>query len=111
MNKIRPRKMMGMREPVFKRSAARRAAATSATPAVRCIRALMILSFPLVFALNASAASGEPDTTSTSPRQLYNDGTKHLAEHKFEEAEACLQGAVASQNSRVQGPALYNLGE
>ena len=38
-----------------------------------------------------------------SPRQLYNDGTRSkLREGKFQEAEACLQGAVASQNIRVQ---------
>ncbi|MDB6023600.1 MAG: hypothetical protein JWQ04_3457 [Pedosphaera sp.] len=55
-------------------------------------------------------AAGEPDETS-SPLKLYNDGTRKLSEGKFQEAEACLQGAVASQSQRVQGPALYNLGE
>jgi hypothetical protein len=64
-----------------------------------------------IFAGNASSASGEPDKISSSPRQLYNDGTQRLRDGKFQEAEACLQGAVASQESRVQGPALYNLGE
>lgn len=65
----------------------------------------------VLFALNASASSGEPDVTSSSPLQLYNDGTKRLREGKLREAEAALQGAVTSQETRVQGPALYNLGE
>ncbi|HZV35124.1 MAG TPA: hypothetical protein VFB72_11175 [Verrucomicrobiae bacterium] len=65
----------------------------------------------VLFALNGLAASEEPDAASTSPRQLYNDGTQKLKDGKLQEAEACLQSAVASQEARVQGPALYNLGE
>lgn len=64
-----------------------------------------------IFALQASAASEQPDNNTTSPRQLYNDGTQKLHDGKLQEAEACLQSAVASQETRVQGPALYNLGE
>ena len=65
------------------------------------------------FALVASpaGAAGERDGSVSTPRQLYNDGTRKLGEGKLQEAEACLQGAVASQNEKVQGPALYNLGE
>jgi hypothetical protein len=55
-----------------------------------------------------AASEGErPD----SPLKLYNDGTQKLTEGKLQEAEACLQGAIASQNEKIQPPALYNLGE
>jgi hypothetical protein len=69
------------------------------------------LAASLVFAPHIFAAEtpGELDGN-TSPLKLYNDGTKRLREGKLQEAEACLQGAVASQNDHVQGPALYNLG-
>jgi tetratricopeptide (TPR) repeat protein len=54
--------------------------------------------------------ASEADHAAT-PLQLYNDGTKQLDKGKFQEAEACFQGAVASQDERIQPPALYNLGE
>ena len=45
-----------------------------------------------------------------TPRELYNDGTARLREGKLREAEASLQVAVASNNEKIQTPALYNLG-
>jgi hypothetical protein len=45
-----------------------------------------------------------------SPRALFNAGTKNLHESKLREAETFLESAVASQDLRVQSPALYNLG-
>ena len=45
-----------------------------------------------------------------TPRELYNDGTARLREGKLREAEASLQVAVASNNEKIQPPALYNLG-
>ena len=69
-----------------------------------------ICAFAFVPRIFATDNSGDLDAA-TSPLKLYNDGTKHLHNGKLQEAEACLQGAVASQNERVQGPALYNLGE
>ncbi|EEF57922.1 hypothetical protein [Pedosphaera parvula] len=65
-----------------------------------------------VFALSTMAAStggGDSDTQETA-RQLYNNGTEKLRDGKLREAESYLQSAVASQNEKVQGPALYNLG-
>jgi hypothetical protein len=76
------------------------------------IRALIGVIFAalILFALFPGiAAAAEPDE-SASPRQLYNDGTRKLKENKLSEAEACLQGAVSSQNAAVQPFALYNLG-
>ena len=75
-------------------------------------KALSLLASALCLAgvVHFAAAAEEPNPAA-SPRQLYNDGTRKLHEGKLQEAEACLQGAVASQNARVQPPALYNLGE
>jgi tetratricopeptide (TPR) repeat protein len=64
----------------------------------------------MVLAAGARAADADGEKTA-SPLQLYNDGTQKLSDGKLQEAEACLQGAVASQNERIQPPALYNLGE
>ena len=61
-----------------------------------------------MFAGNVRAADAEPEDS--SPRQLYNDGTRQLRAGKLREAEALLQGAVASQDEKTQPPALYNLG-
>jgi len=55
------------------------------------------------------AVSAEPEPPS-SPQQFYNQGTQKFREGKLREAESSLQVAVASQNEKVQIPALYNLG-
>jgi tetratricopeptide (TPR) repeat protein len=57
---------------------------------------------------NALAVGAEAEDS--TPRQLYNDGTAQLRKGKLREAEALLQGAVASQDQKTQPPALYNLG-
>lgn len=44
------------------------------------------------------------------PRELYNGGTRKLSDGKVADAEIFLQEAVASQDEKVQAPALYNLG-
>ncbi len=44
------------------------------------------------------------------PAALYNDGTQKLKEGKLPEAESYLQSAVATQDEKIQPPALYNLG-
>jgi hypothetical protein len=69
------------------------------------------LAILVAFSLLAFSAPAEQENPSASPRKLYNDGTQRLHDGKLQEAEACLQGAVATQEARVQGPALYNLGE
>jgi len=60
-------------------------------------------------ASNATVAVREPAPPST-PREFFNAGTRELTAGKFREAEAFLEAALASQNERLQTPALYNLG-
>jgi hypothetical protein len=50
--------------------------------------------------------SGAPAT----PREFFNAGTQQLRAGKLREAEAFLESTVASQQERLQAPALYNLG-
>ncbi len=69
----------------------------------------MLLLWPAFIQPCTLAAAEDPDNPA-SARQLYNDGTQKFREGKLREAEAFLQGAVASQNEPVQVPALYNLG-
>lgn len=76
-------------------------------PALVCYSLFVAIAFLSSF---SASAVEEPENAAT-PLKLYNDGTRKLAEKKFQEAEACFQAAVSSQNERVQGPALYNLGE
>jgi tetratricopeptide (TPR) repeat protein len=49
-------------------------------------------------------------TPPATPREFYNAGTRQLGAGKLREAEAFLESALASQNPRLQPPALYNLG-
>ncbi len=65
----------------------------------------------LLFALAALAATPAPEPAPPStPREFYNDGTRQLGAGKLREAEASLENVLASQNQRLQPPALYNLG-
>src|ERR1035437_5226010 len=67
---------------------------------------------PLLLALIAAPVFGaapEPAAPST-PREFYNAGERQLRAGKLREAEASLETALASQNQRLQPPALYNLG-
>jgi tetratricopeptide (TPR) repeat protein len=57
----------------------------------------------------ASAARTEM-TAPATPREFYNAGTEQLRAGKLREAEAFLESAMASQQERLQVPALYNLG-
>ena len=54
----------------------------------------------------ANPAPAPPET----PLEFFNAGTRELLAGKLREAEASLETAVASQNSRLQPPGLYNLG-
>jgi hypothetical protein len=65
----------------------------------------------LALASPSARCAAPDDEHPASALQLYNDGTEKLTDGKLSEAEACLQGAVASQNEKIQPPALYNLGE
>ena len=63
----------------------------------------LLLSALTVFA----APEASPPAT---PREFFNAGTRQLQAGKLREAEASLESALASQNQRLQPPALYNLG-
>src|SRR5579863_4597437 len=65
----------------------------------------------LLCVLLAFCARGSDADSEHSPRELYNDGTQKLHDGKLMDAEMVLQNAIASQDTRVQPPALYNLGE
>jgi len=51
-----------------------------------------------------------PEPPPVTPREFFNAGSRLLAQGKLREAEASLETALASQNERLQPPALYNLG-
>jgi hypothetical protein len=59
---------------------------------------------------NGSAASRQGATPPSTPREVFNAGTRELEAGKLREAEALLELALSSQNERLQTPALYNLG-
>ena len=71
------------------------------------LAALIAAGLSATFAATAFAAE---DTDHSTPRGLYNDGTRKLKEGKLPEAESYLQSAVATQDEKIQPPALYNLG-
>ena len=65
-------------------------------------------------ALLGSLAFGRPASAQPemlTPERNYNEGTQLALHKKLPDAETRLQEAVSSQDSRVQEPALYNLGD
>jgi hypothetical protein len=56
------------------------------------------------------AATPDPAPPKT-PRESYNAGARQLRAGKLNEAEGYLEKCLASQDTRLQPPALYNLGE
>ncbi len=76
----------------------------------RAFAAILLLA-AFVLAPVATVHGDEADADHPAkPRELYNNGTQKLREGKLTDAEVLLQDAIASQNARVQPPALYNLG-
>jgi tetratricopeptide (TPR) repeat protein len=66
----------------------------------------------LALACGLPAPAGEA-TNSPSPvnaRDFYNAGTRQLAATNYAEAERMFHSALATQDERVQAPALFNLG-
>ena len=51
-----------------------------------------------------------PEPPPSTPREFFNAGTRQLRQGKLREAEAFFESALASQNERLQTPAIYNLG-
>ena len=75
---------------------------------------VVALSFSAVRGVAATATNtttAAPETAPPSkPRGFFNAGTRELSAGKLREAEAYFETALASQNERLQTPALYNLG-
>jgi tetratricopeptide (TPR) repeat protein len=69
---------------------------------------ILVLS-ALVFYLNALAGETNAFAPVTA-QDFYNAGTKLLTGKKFAEAEKMFESALATQDERVQPPALFNLG-
>ncbi len=77
-----------------------------------------VFPYVLVLALSLQGAGSSAAETSASPelgapnspREFFNTGTQQLRAGKLREAEASFETAIASQNARLQPPALYNLG-
>lgn len=69
---------------------------------------LMVMAWPHGAAAVAPANPSSPPPE--TPREFFNTGTRELLTGKLREAEASLETAVASQDSRLQPPGLYNLG-
>jgi len=62
-------------------------------------------------AIGATPSAPVPESAPpATPREFYNAGARQLGAGKLREAEASLESALASQNQRLQPPALYNLG-
>jgi len=76
------------------------------------VAAAAVLAAPISRGATASNAtvSARELVPPSSPREFFNAGTRELSAGKFREAEAFLEVALASQNERLQTPALYNLG-
>ena len=60
-------------------------------------------------ATNTTVAARE-SAAPVTPREFFNAGTREFRAGRLREAEAFLESALATQNERLQTPALYNLG-
>jgi len=70
--------------------------------------------FALLIALVVGGQAWAGETTNAvapvTARDFYNAGTKLLAATNFAEAERMFESSLATQDERIQPPALYNLG-
>jgi hypothetical protein len=71
---------------------------------------LLLLNFTLTSFAASSVPSSPESAAPSTPRDFFNVGVQQLRAGKLREAEASLESTVASQNERLQDPALYNLG-
>src|SRR5258705_148388 len=77
---------------------------------LRISRAVCLLALAAAaFTVAASPDAPGPPVPS-NPREFFNAGTQNLRNGKLREAEALLESALASQQQRLESPALYNLG-
>ena len=80
--------------------------AAQVNAAVAIASLLFVLSTLAIAPTNSTRSASVP----TTPRELFNAGTRELGAGRLREAEAFLESALASQDERLQTPALYNLG-
>jgi tetratricopeptide (TPR) repeat protein len=69
-----------------------------------------LIGFLLAAGFHALAGDETNAVAPVTARDFYNAGTKLLAHKRFADAEMMFQSALATQDERVQPPALYNLG-
>src|SRR5947209_1681522 len=73
-------------------------------------RILSLLAFVALAATCRSSSAAADSPAPSTPREFFNAGTRKLREGKLRESEAFLESALASQQERLEPPALYNLG-
>jgi tetratricopeptide (TPR) repeat protein len=71
---------------------------------------IFIFTFLAAAACAAPSPPAPPEPVPTTPREMFNAGTRKLGEGKLREAEALFESALATQTAKFQEPALYNLG-
>jgi hypothetical protein len=76
---------------------------------IKNLRYIVVLALAVALVAASTPPAPEPALPAT-PREFFNAGTRELLASKLREAEASLETALASQNTRLQPPALYNLG-
>lgn len=62
------------------------------------------------FSAAPAPSEGSEAVPAATPREFFNAGTRKLQEHQLREAEALFESTLASQEERLQPPALFNLG-
>src|SRR5436190_4063679 len=77
---------------------------------LRVLTAMSLVLLALTPAIATQTASPPEPLAPKTPRDFFNAGAKQLREGKLREAEAFFESTLASQNSSLQPPALYNLG-
>ena len=86
--------------------------ACAVEPAVMCAAARGLIPAFLAAMVAAAAAATPPSepASTDNARGFFNSGTRRLGEGKLREAEALFESALATQEEKLQPPALYNLG-
>jgi tetratricopeptide (TPR) repeat protein len=67
-------------------------------------------SFVVAAAATNTTVAARESAAPVTPREFFNAGTREFRAGRLREAEALLESALATQNERLQTPALYNLG-
>jgi Ca-activated chloride channel family protein len=106
--------LIGTRRRLRESGRAMRNSAKPAGERAQAVRGALIGMFCIFLGVlrstGAAPAAKSDAVEPTTPREFYNTGTEKLTQGKLREAEALLETALASQSTRFQPPALYNLG-